>query len=206
MLDFEALENAAVFDTPFNYLTAGEVLTRAQAAEIRRDYPPITRNGFLPLSRLETKGAFLALIEDLRSPRLAEILSGKLDFDFRDKPVMITVRRLSKRGDGRIHNDSVAKIGTLLIYLNDTWRGSGGVIRALNGPDNMDDFAAEVPPLAGNVFAFVRSPASWHGHPPYAGERYVVQTTWLSSREELARKEKRGGLQYYLKKLNPFSI
>ena len=42
---------------------------------------------------------------------------------------------------------------------------------------------------------------SWHGHPPYKGERYVVQTTFLSDGAALARKESRGGLQMKLKAL-----
>lgn len=113
MLDFEALENAVVFDSPYTYLTAGGVLTRAQAADIRREFPRITRNGFLPLSTLEAGGTFPALTGELRSP------------------------------------------------------------------------------------------ASRHGHQPYAGKRYVVQTTYLSSPEELERKERRGGLQVWLKRLNP---
>lgn len=206
MLNFAALENAAVFDRPFRYLTAAGALTRAESAAVRRDYPPIDRSGYLPLSKLETRGAFLALVEGLQSPRLAEILSEKLDLDLAGRPRMITVRRLSKPGDGRIHNDSESKIATMLVYLNDSWESAeGGAIRALNGPDDMDDFAAEVAPLAGNVFAFARSETSWHGHPPFTGERYVVQTTFLTSQSELDRKENRGGLQLLLKKLNPFA-
>ena len=93
----------------------------------------------------------------------------------------------------------------MLIYLNDGWDDTaGGAIRALNGDQDMDDFAEEVSPLAGNVFAFARSDTSWHGHPPFAGERYVIQTTFLISEEALARKENRGGIQLFLKKLNPF--
>lgn len=206
MIDFAALDRATVSAAPFRYLSATGVLTRDSAADIRRDYPAITKSGYLPLSKLEAKGAFGALIADLQSERLAEILSEKLALDLRGKPRMITVRRLSKAGDGRIHNDSLAKIATMLIYLNDDWdSAAGGAIRALNGPDDMDDYAAEVAPLAGNVFAFARSETSWHGHPPFTGERYVVQTTFLTSQEELDRKENRGEMQLLLKKLNPFA-
>ena len=205
VLDFASLENATVTDSPFKYLIAEGVLTRANAEDIRRDYPEITRSGFLPLSRLKARGAFLELIEDLQSPRLADILSAKLGLELRDKPRMITVRRHSKQDDGRIHNDSVSKISTMLVYLNDDWEKEGGAIRALNGPGDMDDYAAEVAPVAGNVFAFARSDTSWHGHPPFKGERYVVQVTFLTSAEELERKESRGGLQHLLKKLNPFA-
>lgn len=71
------------------------------------------------------------------SPQLADILSEKLNLDLTDKPRMITVRRISKKGDGRIHNDGKAKISTMLIYLNDDWdNADGGAIRALNGDTN----------------------------------------------------------------------
>ena len=206
MINFSALEAAKVYDAPFRFITAQGTLTKAQAGDVRRDYPAIDRSGYLPLTKLDVKGAFASLIDDLQSKRLAEILSDKLSLDLVDKPRMITVRKLSKIGDGRVHNDSVSKITTMLIYLNEDWDPSeGGAIRALNGPDDMDDFSLEFPPLAGNVFAFARSDTSWHGHPPFAGERYVVQTTFLISQDALDRKENRGALQMLLKKLNPFA-
>jgi hypothetical protein len=202
MLDFNALRQARTRTEPFTYIVAENTLTSEQAGEVRRDYPDITKTGYLPLSQLQASGKFAELIEDLQSDELAKVLSEKLDLDLVGKPRMITVRKHSKMGDGRIHNDSVSKICTMLVYLNDGWdKAEGGAIRALNGEQDMDDYAEEVEPLAGNVFAFARSDTSWHGHPPFAGERYVIQTTFLTSEEELARKEQRGGLQLKLKKL-----
>lgn len=205
MLNFEALRNAKTRNSPFTYIVAEGTVTSDQAAQVRTDYPIIRKSGYLPLSKLVSKGKFAELIEDLKSPELASILSDKLGLELRDKPRMITVRKLSKHGDGRIHNDSAAKICTMLIYLNESWDDAeGGAIRALNSSENMEDFAEEVFPISGNVFAFARSSNSWHGHPSFAGERYVIQTTFLINEAELARKEKRGRLQSLLKKLNPF--
>lgn len=206
MLDFAALKAGRTAQAPFTYLEARGVLSRDDAAAVRRDYPLIRESGFLPLSKLKGGPAFAALVADLQSETLAEALSEKLALDLRGKPRMITVRKLSKPGDGRIHNDSESKICTMLVYLNEGWDPrSGGAVRALNGPDDMDDYAAEVAPIAGNVFAFARSETSWHGHPPFSGERYVVQTTFLRSQADLDRKENRGGLQMLLKRINPFA-
>ncbi len=206
MIDFRALETATVYEAPFRFMTAIGAVSRDEARAVRADYPAIDRSGFLPLSKLDVRGAFADLIDDLRSPRLAEILSDKLALDLSGRPRMITVRRLSKKGDGRVHNDSESKICTMLIYLNDRWDSAeGGAIRALNGPDDMNGYALEVPPLAGNVFAFARSATSWHGHPPFVGERYVVQTTFLVSEHALDRKAHRGALQLFLKRINPFA-
>ncbi|MEM9810013.1 MAG: 2OG-Fe(II) oxygenase [Pseudomonadota bacterium] len=200
MLNFEALREARTRTEPFTYIVAEGALTADEAKGVRADYPAIAKTGYLPLSKLEAQGQFKALIDDLQSEELAEVLSEKLGLDLADKPRMITVRRLSKIGDGRIHNDSLSKICTMLVYLNDDWNPSeGGAIRALNGEASMDDYAEEVSPIAGNVFAFARSETSWHGHPPFAGERYVIQTTFLTSQDELDRKENRGGIQMFLK-------
>ena len=200
MIDFDKLELAQVRSRPFTYMTAEKVITSHDAASVRRDYPAIKQSGYLPLSQISGGQAFNDLIEDLNSPKLAEVLSDKLGLELRDKPRMITVRRLSKLKDGRVHNDSLSKICTCLIYLNESWDDAeGGAIRALNGDTDMDDYADEVSPIAGNIFAFARSETSWHGHPPFKGERYVIQTTFLIDEEALARKEKRGGLQMRLK-------
>jgi len=202
MLNFDALREARTRTEPFTYIVAENTLTQDEAEGVRDDYPEITKTGYLPLSKLEAKGSFKELIDDLQSEELAEVLSEKLNLDLVGKPRMITVRKLSKIGDGRIHNDSLSKICTMLVYLNEDWNpDEGGAIRALNGDQDMDDFAEEVTPIAGNVFAFARSETSWHGHPPFAGERYVVQTTFLTSQAELDRKENRGGVQLFLKKL-----
>ncbi|MHA6289452.1 2OG-Fe(II) oxygenase [Maricaulis sp. CAU 1757] len=205
LLDFGALREAPVKREPYSYFVAGGALSTDEAAQVRADYPEINKPGYLPLSKLAAEGAFARLMQDLNSAELAQVLTDKFGLDLTDKPRMITVRRLSQLSDGPIHNDSKSKILTMLTYLNAEWDGSGaGCIRVLNGPKDFDDFTEEVPPLAGYVFAFLRSDNSWHGHLPFEGERFVVQTTFLTSQEELDRKENRGGLQYILKKLNPF--
>ena len=205
LFNFDALRQASVRTEPFSYFVAEGALSDGEAAEVRRDYPTIDKPGYLPLSKLEASGEFQRLMEDLNSAELAQVLTDKFGVDFTDKPRMITVRKVSQLSDGPIHNDSKSKILTMLTYLNAEWDGTGaGCIRVLNGPKDFEDFTEEVPPLAGYVFAFLRADNSWHGHLPFQGERYVVQTTFLTSQEELDRKESRGGLQYFLKKLNPF--
>jgi len=205
MMNFGAIKNADVHSDPFAFMLAGGVLDRDEAAQVRNDYPAINKPGYLPLSKLESTGKFKELVEDLQSPELAQILSEKFGVDLTGKPRMVTVRRLSQNSDGGIHRDSRSKILTVLIYLNDTWDGEdAGVLRVLRNGEGFNDYTMQVPPVYGNFFAFLRSDQSWHGHLPFTGERYVVQMAFLTSGEELKRKENRGGLQFFLKKLNPF--
>lgn len=202
-LQLDRLAQAKASHDPFTFIFSHNLLPAESAADLKRDFPAIDKPGFFPLSTLDQKGAFGSLIKELEGPELAEILSEKLQIDLRDKPRMITVRKWSAAKDGRIHNDGEAKIVTALLYLNDEWQDNedGGRFRVLKSDRSFDDSVAEIAPDFGNFAAFRRSDNSWHGHKPFAGERRVVQITWLRSWEDLQRKEKRGRLSLFLKKL-----
>jgi len=202
LLQLDAIARAQASRDPYPHIVASGVLPVEAAESLRRDFPAIKKTGYLPLSLLARTGAFDALLSDLESPELAALLSDKLGLNLSDKPRMITVRKWSAAKDGRIHNDGEAKIATSLIYLNDTWpEGDGGRLRVLRSDQSFDDTAAEVPPTYGTFFAFARTKNSWHGHKPFAGERRVIQTTWLRSWEDYERKEKRGRFSYFFKRL-----
>ena len=208
MLDFDALRAAVVKHEPYDYMLATDVLTSEESADVRRDYPDITKHGYLPLSKMAGAGeAFDRLIADVESPELAKALSDLMGVDLTDKPRMTTIRKLSAKSDGTIHVDSKSKILTMLIYLNAEWDGTGaGVLRVLNGPKDFEDYTEQVPPLEGTLFAFLRSDTSWHGHLPFEGERYVIQTAFLTSQEELDRKEKPRRSSAFPEKAQPVSV
>lgn len=202
VLQLDKIMSASPKREPYPYLLASDCLSKDIAPALHKDFPDIKKNGYLPLSLLERKGMFDALLRDLEGPEIAAILSDKLGLELRDKPRMITVRKWSAGNDGRIHNDGEAKICTSLIYLNETWpEGDAGRLRVLSSDKSFDDTAAEVPPTFGTFFAFKRTENSWHGHKPFTGERRVIQTTWLRSWDDFERKEKRGRFAYLLKRL-----
>lgn len=202
VLLLNAIANAPASRDPYPFVLASGALSPDIAPALNRDFPDIKKNGYLPLSLLERKGMFDALLRDLEGPEIAAILSDKLGLELRDKPRMITVRKWSAGNDGRIHNDGEAKICTSLIYLNETWpEGDAGRLRVLRDKNSFESTAAEVPPVFGTFFAFARTENSWHGHKPFTGERRVIQTTWLRSWEDFERKDKRGRFAFFLKKL-----
>jgi SM-20-related protein len=115
-------------------------------------------------------------------------------------PRLTTVRRLSQAKDGRIHTDGPSKVMTLLVYMNDEWAtGGAGRLRVLYDGQNFEPYAAEVPPTMGTMFAFLRADHSWHGHKPFVGERKVIQVTWVTNADELARKKKRNKAAQFFK-------
>jgi SM-20-related protein len=84
--------------------------------------------------------------------------------------------------------------------MNDEWQADGsGRLRVLYDENNFEPYAAEVPPTMGTVFAFLRADNSWHGHQPFAGERKVVQTAWITDAKEIERKKKRNGMAQFFK-------
>lgn len=116
---------------------------------------------------------------------------------------MITLRGQSDGKDGRIHTDSASKLITLLLYMNPTWDEAAGRLRLLRRGDNLDDYAAEVVPLAGMMVAFRRSDASFHGHYPHQGLRRSVQLNWVRDEAVVRRELGRHGWSARLKALNP---
>lgn len=205
IVNFSVLGQTESHQDPYPYVSAERVIADSVQAKLFSDFPKISQPGFFPLSEMRVAGAFADLIEDVSGDRFAAILSDKLGLDLMDKPRLITVRKWSAAKDGRIHNDGEAKIASALIYMNDDWATTGeGCFRVLRSNRSMDDFACEVPPRYGSLVAFRRTDTSWHGHPPFVGERRVVQLAYLRSQADLERKTKRGRWSLFLKGLNPF--
>ena len=117
---------------------------------------------------------------------------------------MVTLRGRSRAKDGRIHTDSSSKIITALIYMNANWESDSGRLRLLRGPDDIEDYLAEIPPQRGTLLAFRCSENAYHGHKPFVGERRSVQLNWLTDEAVLKRELSRHGFSALIKKLSPF--
>ncbi|MBV8661872.1 MAG: 2OG-Fe(II) oxygenase, partial [Hyphomicrobiales bacterium] len=102
--------------------------------------------------------------------------------------------------DGSIHTDSTTKIITVLLYMNERWQEDGGRLRLLRGPDNLEDYVAEVPPYGGTLLVFRRSDNSWHGHKPFSGQRRAIQLNWVTSQEVVDSEQRRHQFSTKLKK------
>ena len=203
MLNFEALNRAPVVHEPFHFLIAENVVTDDEAPGIRRDFPRISSTGSFPLSELQYGPAFGELVKELTAAPFRQLLSTRLGTPLDSYVPIVTVRGRIGRKDGGVHTDSVWKIATVLLYLNDTWENSGGRLRLLRDK-NIDHTITEIPPRWGTLLAFIRSDCSWHGHLPAEGERRVVQLNWVASQEkadsELSRHRRSGWVKKLLGK------
>ena len=133
MIDYRAIRNTTVVRQPFKFFATPGVLSPVDLATIEVDFPMIRKPGIFPLSELTYGPAFAALIDDICSFELQDIMSEKFALDLSDRPLMITVRGKARLKDGRIHTDTESKVVTCLLYLNDIWDESGGQLRMLRG-------------------------------------------------------------------------
>jgi len=200
VINLDVIKNAEIHEQPYRYIVGDAFLKEETIPKLREEFPPIDKPGYLTVDEVMIKGSFKQLIEDLESDEMADALSAKLDLNLTPLPRLTTIRRLSQLKDGRIHTDSESKLATFLVYMNDSWNASSdGRLRVLNGPNDFDDMTAEISPVMGSCFGFRRADNSWHGHKPFAGERRVVQITWLRDATELERKKKRNGMAQFFK-------
>jgi hypothetical protein len=204
MLNLDVLAERPAALTPFRHLTAEGLLAEADRADLARDFPEEKRSGFFPVEELRYGPAFEKLLEDVRSNAFSKIVGEKLDLDLIGRPQMIVVRKWSATKDGNPHTDGKDKVATALVYLNDDWGEGAGALRFLEGPDLYGPGTAPIPPRYGAFAAFARSDRSWHGHPPFAGERRVLQIFWLLDEAAAERKRGRHKRTSFLKSLWPF--
>src|SRR5439155_17611542 len=166
VLDLDLLRAAPLRRDPFDFVVVEDFVRRGELAALVADFPTIRGHGSYPADRVECGPAFARLVAALTGPALRGAVEGKFGIDLGRHPTLLTVRGRSDGKDGRIHTDSPSKIVTLLLYLNPVWERAEGRLRLLRGPDDIDDYVAEVTPLAGTMLAFRRSDRSFHGHRP----------------------------------------
>ena len=195
---------AEVHAQPFPFLVARAQLPLGAAEALERDFPKYESAGFFPYQAEECGPALVDAIEALTSPAFARALGERLGVpDLDSYPPLVTICRHLNLRHGTIHTDSRSKVATALLYLTPEWpHGSAGALRFLKRIDSIDELVApEVPPVYGTLVAFKRADNSFHGHLPFEGERRVVQVAWLTSKEEMDRKSRRGRFSRLMKKL-----
>lgn len=203
MLDticLELLDHAAVQQEPYPYIIVPNFIRYDALPQIQHDYPKTYGPGSFPVRFLEYGPNFQALINDLKSDQFRACLARLFKMDLTGYPAMITARGEAQKADGQIHTDSTSKIITVLIYMNTNWDTPGGCLRLLRSHFDLEDYAAEVAPIAGTMVAFKNTPHGWHGHKSIQGPRKVIQFNYVTSNGALIWEESRHGASALLKR------
>jgi len=198
--DYDKLASTPREREPFNYVVVPDFLKPETFHSVIADYPEVPGPGSHPPAELKIGGHFAALMDELNGPIFRKAIEDKFDIDLSGRPTMYTVRGFVREKDGSIHTDSTTKIITVLLYMNERWQEDAGRLRLLRGPDDLDDFVAEVPPYGGTLLAFRRADNSWHGHKPISGPRRAIQLNWVTSQEVVDGEQRRHQFSTRLKK------
>jgi SM-20-related protein len=192
--DYAALEAARVSDDPFAHLVVPHFVRPDDLGALVASLPDLSSGGSFPPEALRLPPLARGLVAELEGPVLRQAIARKFALDLDDAPTMLTLRGRTRAKDGRIHCDSVAKRVTVLLYLNpasESWARREGCLRLLRGPDDVEDYAAEVAPVDGTLLVFPNGPTTWHGHRQYVGRRYTIQLNYMENgakaRSELLR-------------------
>ena len=201
MFDYQAFKDTALTTTPFPFIVVPRFLTSENCRRVNEDFPQIKGEGSFPLNELKYGPVFQQLVDSLQGEELRLKMAEKFQINLDNRPTIVTVRGKSNTRDGHIHTDTDYKIITALLYMNPAWENSGGRLRLLRSPDNIDDYIMEVPPVEGTLLAFAVSPNSWHGHLPFIGDRRVIQLNWVKDQSVVERELSRHKFSAKVKKL-----
>ena len=193
LVNYDALNAEPVASDPFTHIVVENFVPPAALAEVVLALPKLDRGGSFPIGSLRLGTAAQALMKELEGPRFREAVAAKFGLDLEGAPTMVTLRGASRERDGRIHCDSHTKRVTILLYLNsetEAWTRREGCLRLLRGPNDIEDYAVEVPPVNGTLLVFPNGPTTWHGHKQFVGSRYVIQLNYMTT-DSTARSEMR---------------
>lgn len=203
ILNIPALQQMAVSESPFPYMIIPNFIRQEELSNLVRQFPEISARGSIPADSVQCQALFQNFINELEGPELRKAISEKFAVDLNDKPTMLTLRGYTNERDGHIHTDSKSKLITILIYMNPTWDDDGGQLRLLRNEKNLDDYVAEIPPLAGTCVIFKVTDNCWHGHKVFVGKRLSMQLNYLADDVALTKHLNHHRLTAKLKKWLP---
>jgi len=199
--DFDAFDRTPLERDPFEFIVVPDFIKPEIFSAVVADYPDVPGPGSHPPAELDIRGQFAGLMDELLGPQFRSAIERKFAIDLSGRPTMYTVRGFVREKDGSVHTDSTTKIITVLLYMNERWQEDAGRLRLLRGPDNLDDYVAEVPPYGGTLLVFRRADNSWHGHKPTSGPRRAIQLNWVTSQEVVDSEQRRHQFSTRFKKL-----
>lgn len=204
LLDYPALRDTPVAEDPFPHVMVPGFVPPATLRAVLDGLPALSQRGSFPVTGVRLGPTAKAVMAELEGDTLRTAIAEKFGLDLAGSPTMLTLRAWTGERDGRIHCDSTAKRVTVLLYLNpaaDAWQQHEGCLRLLRGPDDLEDYAVEVPPVNGTLLVFPNGPRSWHGHHAFTGQRYSLQLNYMTTDARARSELRRHRLSAFVKRL-----
>ncbi|HSB96887.1 MAG TPA: 2OG-Fe(II) oxygenase [Spongiibacteraceae bacterium] len=103
--------------------------------------------------------------DEVISAEFREMFGALIQRDLAEALLEVNVTEYSAGAHLGPHLDLKEKIATAVFYFNADWSVSQGGALHILGSKNIEDAAAVIPPIIGNVAILVRSDRSWHAVP-----------------------------------------
>jgi hypothetical protein len=203
-LDYQTLADTPVSTDPFPHLLVPGFVPPESLRSVLADLPPLQRRGSFPPESVRLGLAAQDLVRQLEGERLRDLIAARFGLELAGAPTMLTLRGWTSERDGRIHTDSTAKRVTVLLYLNPQTEAFGrqeGCLRLLRGPDDLEDYVVEVPPVNGTLLVFPNGAAAWHGHRRFVGQRYSIQLNYMTTDQKARSELRRHRISAFVKRL-----
>jgi SM-20-related protein len=202
IIDLDGLAKLSTRTDPYEHLVMPNFIKPEHQAQVLADFPAIADAGLYTPDEIAVRGQFAQTMDELMGPEFERAMSKAFNLDLSTYPKVYTIRGHTRAKDGNIHTDSTTKVVTVLLYFNaNPWPQSSGRLRILRSGTDLNDFTEEVSPSGGMLLAFKRSAKSWHGHPPFEGERRAIQLNWVTSEWVIKKDELRHKLSAKIKAL-----
>ncbi|MEE3501135.1 2OG-Fe(II) oxygenase [Acidiphilium acidophilum] len=206
VLDIAGLAATPVSHDPFPHVLMRGFVRPDRLAGVVGALPSLGSRGSFPIESVRLGNDAAQLMRELKGEAFRAAIAAKFGLDLADAPVMITLRGQTGAKDGQIHCDSIAKRVTVLLYLNpasEAWARQDGCLRLLRGPDDLENYAVEVPPVDGTLLVFPNGPTTWHGHRTFVGRRYTVQLNYMTTDAKAKYEMRRHRVSALVKRLMP---
>jgi len=203
-LDYQKLAETPVATDPFPHLVVPDFVPPDSLRAVLAALPPLDKRGSFPPDSVRLGVAARELVRAMEGERLRDLIAARFGLDLAGAPTMLTLRGWTSDRDGRIHCDSTAKRLTALLYLNpetEAFERREGCLRLLRGPNDLDDYAVEVPPVNGTLLVFPNGAAAWHGHRRFVGRRYSIQLNYMTTDAKARAELRRHRLSAFVKRL-----
>jgi hypothetical protein len=204
-LDFDKFAATEVATDPFPHILVENFVKPEALRTVVADLPAMRSRGSFPIEALKLGQAAKLLVAGLEGEVFRNITAKKFNLTLAGAPLMTTLRGNSGPKDGQIHTDSSAKRVTILLYLNpgtgNAFTDQKGCLRLLRNGTDLDDYAAEIPPVDGTLLVFPNGENTWHGHKQFIGQRYVIQMNYMTTSTKAKAEMRRHHISAFLKRL-----
>jgi hypothetical protein len=203
-LDYDKLAATPIDTDPFPHLIVPEFVPPDSLRQVLAALPKLHKRGSFPPDSVRLGLAARDLVQQMEGEQFRKLVAARFGLDLAGAPTMLTLRGWTSERDGRIHCDSTAKRVTVLLYLNPETEAFGrqeGCLRLLRGPNDLEDYVAEVPPVNGTLLVFPNGASAWHGHRRFVGQRYSIQLNYMTTDDKARSELRRHRFSAFVKRL-----